>query len=44
VIPSQMSRRLAELVPACKASFFDDEGHYSLPITKRYEIVRSLLG
>ncbi len=43
VIPSHMSRRLAELVPRCQTIFFENEGHYSLPIARRQEIVQSLL-
>jgi len=43
IIPAQMSRRLAELIPGCRSQFFEDEGHYSLPITKRHEILQALL-
>jgi len=44
VIPSHMSRRLAEIVPGCQTTFFEAEGHYSLPITRRREIVQSVFG
>lgn len=43
VIPSHMSRTLAGLVPNSRSTYFEDEGHYSLPITRRREIVQSLL-
>ncbi len=43
IIPPGMSRRLAALAPRCESSYYPDDGHYSLPIDKRVDVLRWLL-
>jgi pimeloyl-ACP methyl ester carboxylesterase len=42
VIPCAMSRHLAARIPQCRADFFPEDGHYSLLITRRDEILARL--
>lgn len=44
VTPPGMGHYLHEVLPACQASFYADEGHYSLPINHMSEILMSLSG
>lgn len=39
----ELAREIAEKLPNCKARFLEDEGHYSLPIRHRREILEDLL-
>ena len=43
IVPAHMSERLAMLLRSCTANYFSDEGHYSLPISRRTEILKSLV-
>jgi pimeloyl-ACP methyl ester carboxylesterase len=43
IVPPHMSRRLAALVPGAQIELFPREGHYSLPIARRAEILQSLV-
>jgi pimeloyl-ACP methyl ester carboxylesterase len=42
-IPVRMAREVARRLPACEARWFPDDGHYSLPVERLGEVLRSLL-
>jgi len=42
-VPVAMGRHLAAAIPGCRATFFPDEGHFSLPLNRMEEILRALL-
>jgi len=42
VVPCAMSRHLAARIPQCRAAFFPEDGHYSLLISRRDEILARL--
>jgi pimeloyl-ACP methyl ester carboxylesterase len=41
-VPAAMGRRLAAALPDCRACFYPDEGHFSLPVQKLEEILATL--
>jgi len=41
-VPVEMGRWLARSVPGCRASFFPEDGHFSLPVNRIDEILRAL--
>lgn len=41
-VPVEMGRWLANAVPGCRAKFFPDEGHFSLPVLRMDEILAAL--
>jgi len=41
-VPVEMGRWLANAVPGCRAKFFPDDGHFSLPVNRIEEILRAL--
>jgi pimeloyl-ACP methyl ester carboxylesterase len=41
-VPVSMGRKLASEVPGCRAMFLPDEGHFSLPVNRIEEILRTL--
>jgi pimeloyl-ACP methyl ester carboxylesterase len=41
-VPVAMGRRLAAALPDCRAEFYPDEGHYSLPVRRIGEILAVL--
>lgn len=43
-VPVAMGRRLAAAIPGCRARFYPDEGHFSLPVRRMDEILFALLG
>lgn len=43
-VPVAMGRRLAAAIPGCRARFYPDEGHFSLPVRRMDEILSTLLG
>jgi pimeloyl-ACP methyl ester carboxylesterase len=42
-VPIEMARRLAALVPGCRATFLRDEGHFSLPLRHADAVLKALL-
>jgi pimeloyl-ACP methyl ester carboxylesterase len=42
-VPVEMGRWFARSVPACRASFFPEEGHFSLPVRRMDEILAALV-
>lgn len=42
-IPFSMARDVAERLPRCRAEWFDDEGHYSLPVRRIDAIVEAFV-
>ena len=42
-VPVEMARRLAELIPGCRATFLRDEGHFSLPLRHADAVLKTLL-
>lgn len=42
-VPVAMGRRLAAALPDCRARFYPDEGHFSLPVRKLEEILATLV-
>ena len=43
VVPVAMGRYLARMLPDCRATFYPDEGHFSLPFGRMEEILREAL-
>ncbi len=43
IVPPAMGRYLVQSIPGCRAQFFPDDGHFSLPYTKLREILGTLL-
>jgi pimeloyl-ACP methyl ester carboxylesterase len=43
VVPVNMGRYLARTIPACRAKFYPQDGHFSLPFTRMREILNPLL-
>jgi pimeloyl-ACP methyl ester carboxylesterase len=43
LVPSGMGRYLAEVIPDCRATFLPEEGHISVAINRREEILSGLL-
>ncbi len=41
-VPLAMGKRLAAAIPGCRASFYPDEGHFSLPVRRMDEILSVL--
>jgi hypothetical protein len=37
-----MGKRLAAAIPGCRAEFLPDEGHFSLPVRRMDQILRTL--
>jgi pimeloyl-ACP methyl ester carboxylesterase len=42
IVPSAVGRRLEKSIPCCRASFFPQEGHFSLILNQRQEIIERL--
>jgi len=42
-VPIEMARRLAGLIPGCRAKYFADEGHFSLPLRHADTVLKMLL-
>jgi pimeloyl-ACP methyl ester carboxylesterase len=42
-VPVEMTRRLATLIPGCRATFFAHEGHFSLPLRHAQTVLRTVL-
>jgi len=42
IVPVTMGRRIASQIPRCRATFFSDDGHYSLLVTRREAMMREL--
>ncbi len=40
IVPPSMGHYLAEHIPHCEASFYPEDGHFSLPFTRMHEILR----
>lgn len=43
-VPAAMGRQLAALIPGCRANFYPEEGHFSLPIRHAEAILAALAG
>ncbi len=43
IVPAQMGRGLAQCIPRCRTSFLPNEGHYSLPIGRKEDVLKWLL-
>ncbi|MGH8616577.1 MAG: alpha/beta fold hydrolase [Burkholderiales bacterium] len=43
-VPPAFGRAIAAAVPGCRARFFPDEGHFSLPLNRMDDILESLKG
>lgn len=43
-VPVAMGRRLAAAIPGCRARYYADEGHFSLPVRRMDEVLTALLG
>jgi pimeloyl-ACP methyl ester carboxylesterase len=41
-VPVAMGKRLAAALPGCRARFYPDEGHFSLPVRRMEEILGAL--
>ena len=41
-VPIAMARYVAQAIRGCRATFYPDEGHYSLPLRHMTDIVRAL--
>jgi pimeloyl-ACP methyl ester carboxylesterase len=41
-VPVEMGRWLARSVPGCQATYFPEDGHFSLPVNRIDEILRTL--
>jgi pimeloyl-ACP methyl ester carboxylesterase len=41
-VPVAMGRRLAAAIPGCRAEYYADEGHFSLPVRRMDEILAAL--
>ena len=41
-VPVAHGRYLASAIPNCRATFYPDEGHLSLPVHHRHRILREL--
>jgi len=44
VVPPAMGRHLARAIPTCRARFFPEDGHFSLPYGRVQEIIQGALG
>lgn len=42
-VPVTMGKRLAATIPGCRARYYADEGHFSLPVRRMDEILAALL-
>ena len=42
-VPVEMARRLAGLIPGCRATYFAEEGHFSLPLRHADTVLKTLL-
>jgi pimeloyl-ACP methyl ester carboxylesterase len=42
-VPIAMAKRLASAIPDCRARFYADEGHFSLPVRRMDEILSALV-
>lgn len=42
-VPVAMGKRLAAAIPGCRARFYPDEGHFSLPVRRMEEILAALV-
>jgi pimeloyl-ACP methyl ester carboxylesterase len=42
-VPVVMGEHLARTIPDCRSRLFPDEGHFSLPLSRMEEILRTLL-
>ncbi len=42
-VPIAMGKRLAAAIPECRARFYPDEGHFSLPVRRMEEILAALV-
>jgi pimeloyl-ACP methyl ester carboxylesterase len=42
IVPAAMGRELAERIPGCRAKFYPEDGHLSLPFTRFREILSSI--
>jgi pimeloyl-ACP methyl ester carboxylesterase len=42
-VPVAMGKRLAAEIPGCRARFYADEGHFSLPVRRMHEILSALV-
>jgi len=42
-VPLAMGKRLAAAIPGCRARYYPDEGHFSLPVRKMDEILAALV-
>lgn len=42
-VPVAMGKRLAAMLPDCRARFYADEGHFSLPVRRMDEILSALV-
>ncbi len=42
-VPIAMGKRLAAAIPGCRARFYADEGHFSLPVRRMEEILAALV-
>ncbi len=42
-VPLPMGKRLAAAIPGCRARFYADEGHFSLPVRRMDEILSALV-
>jgi pimeloyl-ACP methyl ester carboxylesterase len=41
-VPAAMGRRLATAIPGCRAQFFPEEGHFSLPVRRMGDFIAAL--
>lgn len=44
IVPTAMARRMAARIPGCRATFFPDDGHYSVVFDRKDQILEALLG
>ncbi len=42
-VPSSVGQYVAQVIPNCQATFFADEGHFSLPVNHMQEILNTLV-
>jgi len=42
-VPVELARRLATLIPGCRATFLPDEGHFSMPLRHADAVLQALL-
>lgn len=43
-VPLSMGKRLAATIPGCRARYYADEGHFSLPVRRMEEMLAALVG